>query len=86
MFLSCKCWASFTPPPGTNVIYGQVLRENSDVFCDVKKLYECTLMPFWFVLWIDIDVYGIYQVMVDGFYTFKRNRVNYLGIVQWLCW
>ena len=30
----------------TNVIYGQVLREKSDEFCDAQKSHTCTFMPF----------------------------------------
>jgi hypothetical protein len=47
--------------------YGQVFE-----FCDAQKFHECTVMPFSVVEWINIDVFGSYQVMSDGFYTFER--------------
>ena len=59
-------------PARTNVIYGQVFRENSDEFCDAQMVYECIFMPFSVVEWIKVDVFGSYQVMADGFYTFER--------------
>ena len=45
---------------------------NSDEFCDAQKLHECTFMQFSVVEWIKVGVFGSYQVMADGFYTFER--------------
>ena len=51
----------------TNVIYGQVFRENSDEFCDAQNLHECISRLFSAVEWINIVFFGSYKVMADGF-------------------
>ena len=71
----CLSNSKETPPPPparTNVIYGQVFRENSDKFWFAQKLHEGTFKSFSVVEWIKVDVFGSYQVMADGFYTFER--------------
>jgi hypothetical protein len=64
---------AYPPPPAqTNVIYGQVFWYYSDEFHNPQKLHECTFKPFLVVKWMKVYVFGSYQVMADGFYTFER--------------
>ena len=56
------------PENKTNGFHGQVLGK---IFYDTQNLYDWKYIPFWMMKWINVDVNGIYQVIVNKFDMFE---------------